>query len=166
MQRRMYHDTGGSRSEVQAQPQEEYDGTKSKQAKRTAAAPAQSTSDGVMDMFDDFVKFMDEEFWLIFFAVIYAFTLIFFMLAVTNKIFGSKHAVWSWVIGLYIPWFVITTLYLIDPRLEQWSVAMVTKIYHRAQELRHREGLGGVKEAMAKWWKWRKEYKPPRVGNV
>jgi len=80
----MYHDTGGSRSEVQAQPQEEYDGTKSKQAKRTAAAPAQSTSDGVMDMFDDFVKFMDEEFWLIFFAVIYAFTLIFFMLAVTN----------------------------------------------------------------------------------
>jgi hypothetical protein len=37
-----------------------------------------------MDMFDDFVKFMDEEFWLIFFAVIYAFTLIFFMLAVTN----------------------------------------------------------------------------------
>jgi len=85
---------------------------------------------------------------------------------VVQKIFGSKHAVWSWVIGLYIPWFVITTLYLIDPRLEQWSVAMVTKIYHRAQELRHREGLEGVKEAMAKWWKWRKEYKPPRVGNV
>lgn len=79
---------------------------------------------------------------------------------------GSKYTMWNWIIGLFTPWFVVTTMYLVDPRWEQWSVAMLTKVYYRAQELRHREGLGGLKEAVARWWKWRKEYKPPRVGNV
>ena len=73
---------------------------------------------------------------------------------------------WNWIIGLFIPWFACTTMYLIDPRWEKWSVAMVTKMYYRYQELRHREGFAGVKEAVLTWWKWRKEYKPPRVGNV
>jgi hypothetical protein len=57
-----------------------YDGTKSKQAKRAVA----KQPDGLMDAFDDMIKFLDEEFWLIFFAIIYAFSLIFFMLAIVN----------------------------------------------------------------------------------
>ena len=45
---------------------------------------SQSSADGLMDVFDDFLKFLDDEFWLIFFAIVYAFSLIFFGLAVLN----------------------------------------------------------------------------------
>lgn len=119
-----------------------------------------------MSVFDDVMSFIDEEFWLVFFAVIYAFSLIFFVLAVINKAFGSKHRMWNWIIGMFVPWIAATTMYLIDPRWEQWSVATVTKMWYRAQELRHQEGLAGLKGAVVKWWKWRKDYKPPRVSNV
>lgn len=70
----------------QAGPQaagQEYDGAKSKQAKKVAAQ-GQSSAYGVLDAFDDFLKFLDEEFWLIFFAIVYAFSLIFFLLAIVN----------------------------------------------------------------------------------
>ena len=131
---------------------QEYDGTKSKQAKKVEAAAANDgAGDGLLDMFDEILRFLDEEFWLIFFAVIYAFSIIFFTLAIMNKLMGSRHSMWNWIIGLFIPWFIVTTMYLIDPRIEQWSVAMVTKIYFRLQELRHREGLTGVKQAVLKW---------------
>ena len=78
--RRSSHPTPRDRRQTAGQ---QYDGTKSKQAKRVAAATGKQ-EDGILDIFDELLKFLDEEFWLIFFAIIYAFSIIFFSLAVLN----------------------------------------------------------------------------------
>ena len=62
-----------------------YDGeAKSRKEKKAASRPPAGTGDAFMDMFDELMKFLDEEFWLVFFAIVYAFSIVFFCLALTN----------------------------------------------------------------------------------
>jgi Na+/glutamate symporter len=53
----------------------------------------------------------DLEFAIIIFAVIYAFSIIFFCLAVLNKMMGKKYWLWNWIIGRAVQFDQV------DPRL-------------------------------------------------
>ena len=113
---------------------------------------------------EEFFAFVEDEFWLFFFAMVYAFTLIAFLIAVASKYRGSRHKLWTKIIWAFIPWTVCTTMYLIDPRIESWKVEKLKKTYFRYLELQHKPKE--LAEAAEKWWKWRREYKPPRVFGV
>jgi hypothetical protein len=111
-----------------------------------------------------FFNFLEDEFWLFFFAVVYAFSVIAFLLALASKVYGSRRKLWGKIILAFIPWTIATTMWLIDPRWESWSVSSVRKVYFRYTELRHKPGE--LLDALGKWWRWRREYKPPRVWGV
>jgi hypothetical protein len=118
-----------------------------------------------MSALEEFLVFVEEEFWLFFFAIVYAFSLIAFLLAVASKWRGSRRALWTKIIVAFVPWTVATTMYLIDPRLESWTLAALKKTYFRYSELRHKPGE--LLEAVEKWWAWRRSYRPPaRVFGV
>jgi len=173
-QSRAYHDTGVSG----ALPKKYYVGSKGfKVGKRSAVrtreldnAPT-SVDDDDYDVqkdesfLEEFLAFLEDEFWLFLFAIVYAFSLIAFLLAVASKYYGSRRKLWTRIIVLFVPWTVATTMYLIDPRWDSWTVAAVKKTYFRYCELRHKPKE--LLEAIEKWWRWRREYKPPaRVVGV
>ena len=96
---------------------------------------------------EDLVAFLEDEFWVLFFAMLYALSVVFFLLACAHKYFGSRKRVWTYVIVAFVPWTIGTTMWLIDPRWEQWTLDAVKKSYFRWQELRHRP--------KAMWERWR-----------
>ena len=133
-QSRAYHDTGVSG----ALPKKHYVGPKGfKVGKRPVVrkverddAPTSVDDDAdddearraPMSALEEFLVFVEEEFWLFFFAIVYAFSLIAFLLAVASKWRGSRRALWTKIIVAFVPWTVATTMYLIDPRLEAADV--------------------------------------------
>jgi hypothetical protein len=161
--RRAYHETGVSGGVAPDQ----YVGAKGKAAKRSAARAAKAREEEEEEpssLLDDVFAFLEDEFWLLFFAILYAFSFVFFLLACAHKYHGSRKKVWTYVIVAFVPWTVGTLMYLIDPRLERWTLDALTKAYFRYQELRHKpEALA---EEIRKWWRWRREYKPKRVFGV
>lgn len=52
---------------------------------------------------------MEEEFRLFFFAVVHAFPLIAFLLAVASTWYGSRRGLWTKLIVAFVPWTVATT---------------------------------------------------------
>ena len=46
-----------------------------------------------------------------FLAILYAFSIVFFILAIVSRWYGSRKPIWGWIIGLSVPWFVATTAY-------------------------------------------------------
>ena len=176
-QSRAYHDTGVSG----ALPKKHYVGSKGfkvgkrpvvrKAERDDARTPVDDDADDdeahrpPMSALEEFLVFVEEEFWMFFFAIVYAFSLIAFLLAVASKWYGSRRRLWTKIIVAIVPWTVATTMYLIDPRLESWTLAALKKAYFRYCELRHKPGE--LLEAVEKWWAWRRSYKPPaRVFGV
>ena len=172
-QRRAYHDTGVGRAKSTAAAKE-YAGTKSARAKRVARderkdwerARARLERDKEFaEMSDTMMDYLEDEFTSVFLAILYAFSIVFFILAIVSRWYGSRKPIWGWIIGLSVPWFVATTAYLIEPRMERWTVDGITKFYFRLQEL-SRSDAATVTETLEKWWEWRKVQKPPRVFGV
>ena len=110
--------------------------------------------DPPMSALEEFLLFVEEDFWMFFFAIDEAFSLIAFLLAVASKWRGSRRRLWTKIIVAFVPWTVATTMYLIDPRLESWTLAALKKAYFRYSELRHKPGE--LLEAVEKWWAWRR----------
>jgi hypothetical protein len=172
-QRRAYHDTGVGRAKSTAAAKE-YAGTKNARAKRVARderkdwerARARLERDKEFaEMSDTMMDYLEDEFTSVFLAILYAFSIVFFILAIVSRWYGSRKPIWGWIIGLSVPWFVATTAYLIEPRMERWTVDGMTKFYFRLQEL-SRSDAATVTETLEKWWEWRKVQKPPRVFGV
>ena len=172
-QRRAYHDTGLGKGKSTA-ASKEYEGTKSARAKKVARderrdrerARARLERDAdFAEMSDTMMDYLEDEFTSVFLAILYAFSIVFFILAIVSRWYGSRKPIWGWIIGLSVPWFMATTAYLIEPRMERWTVDGITKFYFRLQEL-SRSDAATVTETLEKWWEWRKVQKPPRVFGV
>ena len=160
--RRAYHDTGVSGGVA---PDQGVGPRKRAAAKvRERAESAMEEEEATPSFVEDLVAFLEDEFWVLFFAMLYALSVVFFLLACAHKYFGSRKRVWTYVIVAFVPWTIGTTMWLIDPRWEQWTLDAVKKSYFRWQELRHRPKA--MWEAVERWWRWRRAYKPARVHGV
>ena len=126
-QRRAYHDTGLGKGKSTAATKE-YEGTKNARAKKVARderrdrerARARLERDAdFAEMSDTMMDYLEDEFTSVFLAILYAFSIVFFILAIVSRWYGSRKPIWGWIIGLSVPWFMVTTAY---PRAEDGTV--------------------------------------------
>ena len=174
MQRRAYHEAGGGprkhRGKARA-PNRVAEG----RAQATGGASRYDDGDDSDDESDDdgrddaLVAIMADEFWVLLFAIVYAFGFVFFVLGCTFKWYGSRHPFWTRVIWGFAGWVVLTTMYILDPRLEHWkrrltpSLKAANRAWRWAVDTWREKKIG---DAIAEWWRWRTTYKPPPVAEM
>ena len=137
--------------------------TRRKGTKKSGGENNNNESLLLLDQFvEDFMKFIDAEFSLILFAMLYAVSIIIALLACTRVIKGL--VISRLFLVFWVPWFLGATMYLIDPRVELWSFKFLLSLGSKLKDVRTR---GEVLSTVRMWWMWRKKYKtPPRVHCV
>ena len=65
----------------------------------------------------------------------------------------SVHWVFYLVLGLCVPLFVASVVFLIEPRPSHWLVTL-----GQVRDFMWRATGGGARRRLRGWWRWRKKY--------